>query len=363
MMTKFKVTNIIQKFRRNMTSFLSSRKLQTLNQYHCFALNDLSSNLREQKNHYLFRLLLARLQDSYLYRTFQSIAAHKQAPAYAYWLNLVLLLEVATVVYTLLRIAFDLSPQNSPLLYEQLYRCALFVLVLDAVLNLFSARSPLDPRSALKKHKQDRPFWIDAVTLTSALLSAYRGLYWTQFLFLARILRISKSWELLKDRNNLLEKNSISTKLLELCMMIVLAAHFWSCGFILIGRFYSDQDNWMAKQNVELSSRLIVYIDAFYYCIVSMTTIGYGDITPQNSTEKVYVIVMAIVSSGNFAYTVNLIGQIFQEKNQKEAQLKNDRQIILQYMRDRQVNSALQQRILDQLSFMDHKQVEVVLQA
>lgn len=42
-----------------------------------------------------------------------------------------------------------------------------------------------------------------------------------------------------------------------------------------------------------------------------MATIGYGDITPVNLTERIYVIVMTMISSAMFGYTVNSIGSIF----------------------------------------------------
>ncbi len=36
-----------------------------------------------------------------------------------------------------------------------------------------------------------------------------------------------------------------------------------------------------------------------------MTTIGYGDITPTNNSEKLFVTMFAIFSSGIFAYIIN----------------------------------------------------------
>ena len=39
-----------------------------------------------------------------------------------------------------------------------------------------------------------------------------------------------------------------------------------------------------------------------------MTTIGYGDVTPQNLIERVYLIFVAIVSCCTFGYSINSIG-------------------------------------------------------
>ncbi len=42
-----------------------------------------------------------------------------------------------------------------------------------------------------------------------------------------------------------------------------------------------------------------------------MLTVGYGDIHPWTSKEKIFIIFMALMSCGVFAYVVNTVGSIF----------------------------------------------------
>lgn len=53
-----------------------------------------------------------------------------------------------------------------------------------------------------------------------------------------------------------------------------------------------------------------------------MCTVGYGDITPISNIEKLFAIIMTTVSCGIYAYAVNVVGTIFQTKNQKESDFK-----------------------------------------
>jgi hypothetical protein len=46
-------------------------------------------------------------------------------------------------------------------------------------------------------------------------------------------------------------------------------------------------------------------ISCLYWAAITMTTIGYGDITPTNNTEKLFVTIYAIFSSCIFAYIIN----------------------------------------------------------
>ncbi len=53
--------------------------------------------------------------------------------------------------------------------------------------------------------------------------------------------------------------------------------------------------------------------------IVTMSTIGYGDVIPITPIEVIYVIVISLISCGMFGYSMNTIGQILSEKAQKIA--------------------------------------------
>lgn len=55
----------------------------------------------------------------------------------------------------------------------------------------------------------------------------------------------------------------------------------------------------------------IRYLNSLYFSFVTMITIGYGDIHPWTSIEKVFMMFMGLTSCGVFAYAVNAIGKIF----------------------------------------------------
>jgi voltage-gated potassium channel Kch len=48
------------------------------------------------------------------------------------------------------------------------------------------------------------------------------------------------------------------------------------------------------------------WVDAFYFCTVSLATVGYGDITPRTDAEKVFIIFYVFVGIGIFATFANL---------------------------------------------------------
>ncbi|HIC86875.1 MAG TPA: two pore domain potassium channel family protein, partial [Aquificae bacterium] len=66
------------------------------------------------------------------------------------------------------------------------------------------------------------------------------------------------------------------------------------------------------------------FMDAFYFTVITFTTIGYGDITPQTTLGKLIIIfgIIAIISG----LTTNVQKYIVKEKEKKSTDTKEDLQ-------------------------------------
>lgn len=52
------------------------------------------------------------------------------------------------------------------------------------------------------------------------------------------------------------------------------------------------------------------WLDAFYFCTITLTTVGYGDITPQTSAGKLFAIFYVIIGIGIIAGFANQLLQL-----------------------------------------------------
>ena len=65
----------------------------------------------------------------------------------------------------------------------------------------------------------------------------------------------------------------------------------------------NNDQTWLQKINKTEENWSIQYLLAFYFSIVTMVTVGYGDITPASNIEYCLSIMTMLIGCGVFGYT------------------------------------------------------------
>lgn len=79
--------------------------------------------------------------------------------------------------------------------------------------------------------------------------------------------------------------------------------------------------------------------------MITILTVGYGDIVPVTDNEKVFVIVMSLITSGVFGYTINSIGGIFKDIEERKEKTKNRMSLITSYLKRNNISKHLLLRV------------------
>ncbi|KAL4499048.1 hypothetical protein ABPG72_016950 [Tetrahymena utriculariae] len=227
-----------------------------------------------------------------------------------------------------------------------------YLLMLEMIINLntayFSQGTTIVDRKLIMKRYFKFKFWIDLISIISLEQSSVIPL-----IFIIKVYQIFKILYDFDESFQIQFKFPTTFELTKLCFIILYVAHIFACGFKLILNYQSDeQETWIAKSNVFHKSWIEIYIAALYFAFTTMITVGFGDIVPYSLIERVYVIIMQLISCGVFAYAINTIGSIFQEIARKSAEYRQQKQEIIDYMMRRKITKQTQIKILKYLEYI-----------
>ncbi|KAL4486170.1 hypothetical protein ABPG72_012223 [Tetrahymena utriculariae] len=168
------------------------------------------------------------------------------------------------------------------------------------------------------------------------------------FLFLFKWVKITKilkevtyyySYE--KNHKNLVDLLKLLFFVIGICHIFCL---FWhGLGQLSINR--GDNRNWIQSKNLLDASTFQRYIYSFYFLAVTMATVGYGDVTPQNNIEVLFTTITIFVTCIVYAFSINTIGSIIENIEKKDKKYKENLQIIHGVMREENVSRELKIKI------------------
>ena len=148
------------------------------------------------------------------------------------------------------------------------------------------------------------------------------------------------------------EINLVSLRILGMVSRLMFIVHILGCFWFYVAwtvmEAGSHPNTWVQVYNDGSAVDGPVseqYLFSIYWALTTLTTIGYGDITPQNNTEMVYCLFAELVGAMMFGYMMSTIGSMVTQMD-REAQLKEDRMdAVKEWMASRNIPHKLFVRV------------------
>lgn len=147
--------------------------------------------------------------------------------------------------------------------------------------------------------------------------------------------------------------------MLDLMVLLVNSfffSHLFACIFHLITIVNPPQETWITHYGLTNKSLIQKYLYSLYWSTVTIMTVGYGDITPQNQREILFTLFAVFCGCIVFGFNLNTIASVFQDMNKERKKTQDSINKINRFMESKNINSNLQMRVRAYLKFISEHQ-------
>ena len=142
-----------------------------------------------------------------------------------------------------------------------------------------------------------------------------------------RMVRMVKMFRIVKDRkkilanlDSVLKTNPGMERLIFFCFGFFLFNHTFASIWIMLASF-NEEHNWrdaFREKFIDSNGEYVTdsfsdtewYLVGIYFVATTVTTVGYGDISPMNTVERVFGTLLMFIGVIAFSYTTGALGAI-----------------------------------------------------
>lgn len=185
---------------------------------------------------------------------------------------------------------------------------------------------------------QSKPAWQRAGLVVLLIATLPWELFFTSnsaesmsLVWLLRLLRLIQLNLLLRDQHLVASRSPLVKRLMRLGINIGLVCHFIACVWLLLG--WSDPlASWIAGRLTTETTFTSQYIRSLYWTVTTLTTVGYGDITPGTDAEYLFASGVMLVGASVYAYVIASFASIVGQINARHSQFQQRAQFVTGFL-------------------------------
>lgn len=151
---------------------------------------------------------------------------------------------------------------------------------------------------------------------------------------------------------------ALSLRAMKLCKFVacaVVVAHWMACLWHLTRELNDAQCDWVAHYwgggtgmqgdcSEVSASKAERYVAALYLAAMTISTVGYGDVPPQNLAERLYLVFATMIGGGVFAFVTGTVCSTVASMNIRETEFQQSMDACNRFIEEAYLSDELAER-------------------
>lgn len=183
--------------------------------------------------------------------------------------------------------------------------------------------------------------------------SNFRSISLVLILRMLRLLRIVRLFDIFHRWQGLSWTNSGYLRIIKFFVTVMLIIHWIACAWFFVPFIEKfPEDSWVIISGIKEADPVTQYVRSLYWAIVTMTMVGYGDITPHRNIEYVFTMLVMLIGASTYAFIIGNIASLFSNLDFARANFFHKLEAISQYLRFRQVPHKINTQVRNYYEYL-----------